>query len=193
MLTPRKIFKGILIIFIVYLISISMAVVEVLSRAKEAYNEGKEYFALGLEWENKGDIPKAFDYYMQALWAQQTVEQILTSYTVKKFPANEVKTGMILADPIYPDGIREAEPTRQDPKEMIAESYIPLTGDQVIKIKASNIDYVHVPNDFSLTQRSKWIALSKAEMPKIKEKIEFTKPKFPDEGRDQKPAPDAKK
>jgi len=64
----------------------------------------------GCGMENKGDIPKAFDYYKQALWAQETVEQILTSYTVKKFPASELQVGMILGDPIYPDGIREAEP-----------------------------------------------------------------------------------
>ncbi|MFH1287258.1 MAG: hypothetical protein ABII25_00980 [bacterium] len=183
MLTPKKVLKGILIIFVVYLISITMSVFEVLSRAKEAYKEGREYYALGLEWENKGDIPKAFDYYMQALWAQETVEQILTSYTVKKFPPGELKPGMILADPIYLDGLREAEPARHNPKEMIADSYIPLTEDQVIKIKASYIDNVHVPKDFSLTQGSKWIALSKTEIPKIKEKIELTKPKFKTDGK----------
>lgn len=193
MLTPKKVLKGILIIFIVYLISIAMTVFEVILRAKEAYNDGRDYYALGLEWESKGDIPKAFDYYKQALWSQETVEQILTSYTVKKFPASEIKEGMILADPIYPDGIREAEPARHNPKEMIADSYIPLTEDQVIKIKTNNIDEVHVPKDFSLTQRSKWIALSKTEIPKIKEKIEITQPRFQTEVKDQKPVPAEKK
>lgn len=178
MLTPKRVLKGILVIFIVYLISISMATFEVLSRAKEAYKEGLEYYKMGAEWESKGDIPKAFDYYRQALWAQETVEQILTSYTVKKFPPGELKAGMILADPIYPDGLRETEPARHNPKEMLADSYIPLTEDQVIKIKASYVDNVHVPKDFSITQRSKWIALAKVEIPKIKEKIELTKPKF---------------
>lgn len=189
MLTPKKVLNGILIIFVVYLITIAMSVFEVLSRAKEAYNEGREYYALGLEWEKKGDFPKAFDYYKQALWAQETVEQILTSYTVKKIPAVEIKAGMILGDPIYPDGIREAEPARHNPKEMIADSYIPLTEDQVVKIKTNNIDKVHVPKDFSLTQRSKWIALAKAEIPVIKEKIELTQPIFQTEVKDQKPVP----
>jgi hypothetical protein len=178
MLTPKKIFKALMIIFVVYLISISMAVFEVLMRAKEAYYEGKGYYNSGMQWESKGDIPKAFDYYMQALWAQETVEQILTSYTVEQFPAGKIKPGMILADPVYPDGIREAEPSRHNPKEMIADSYIPLTEEQANRIKTSDIDYVHVPSDFSLTQRSKWIALAKAEIPKIKGKIELTKPKF---------------
>lgn len=189
MLTPKRVLKGILVIFVVYLITIGMSVLEVLSRAKEAYNEGRDYYALGVEWESRGDVPKAFDYYRQALWSQETVEQILTSYTVKNFPASKVKQGMILAAPIYPDGIREAEPARHNPKEMIADSYIPLSEEQAIKIKTSNIENVHVPNDYSLTQKSKWIALAKAEIPKIKEKIEFTKPSFKTvDAKEKKPA-----
>jgi len=41
MLTPQKIFKTLLIIFVVYIITIAMTVFEVLARAKEAYNEGR--------------------------------------------------------------------------------------------------------------------------------------------------------
>ncbi len=62
MLTPRKVLNALVIIFAVYIITIAMATIEVLWRAKEAYNEGKECYMMGLEWEKKGDCSSSLKF-----------------------------------------------------------------------------------------------------------------------------------
>ena len=177
---PKKIFKVIGICVLVGFIAFSMAWLELLDRAQEAYDQGQEYLKNAQAADGKSrqsndqkDIKDAYDNYREALWSFETVEQLLTSGTRKRVNKSELKVDMMLADGIYPDGHREAEIARQIPREMIVSSYVPLTQEHVSKIMASpGIDIVAIPKDYSLTERSGWIKLAKAEIPNCKEKID---------------------
>ncbi len=179
---PKKIFKVIGICVLVGLIAFSMAWLELLDRAQEAYDQGKVYLkkareaeAKAMQSRNQSDIRSAYDNYREALWSFETVEQLLTSGTRKRVRKTEyqLKPGMMLADAIYPDGHREAEIARQIPSEMIVDSYVPLTQEHINKIMASpQIDVIAIPKDYSLTERSGWIRIAKAEIPNCKEKID---------------------
>ena len=177
---PKKIFKVIGVCVLVGLIAFSMAWLELLDRAKEAYDQGKVYLtkaeaaaASASQSNSQNDIKAAYDNYREALWSFETVEQLLTSGTRKRVPKAELKLDMMLADPIYPDGHREAEVARQNPREMIVSSYVPITQEHLTKIMSSpGIDLVAIPKDYSLTERSGWIRIAKAEIPNCKEKID---------------------
>ncbi|MBI5417365.1 hypothetical protein HZA55_05390 [Candidatus Poribacteria bacterium] len=177
MIEGKKILQFFGIAVFVLLITFVLSWMELLSRAKNAYEEGNTYLMKADEANKTNNLETAYNSYREALWSFQTVEQLLTSGTRKYVAPNTLEPGMLLADPVYPDGLREAEIERQNPKEIIADSYIPLTQEQIEKIKTSpNLTEVTIPEAYSIAQNSKWIAMAKEKIPYCKEMIAKTRP-----------------
>ncbi len=176
MIEGKKILQFIGILALVFCITFVLSWIELLSRAKNSYGEGNSFLTKADAAFKKNELEIAYNSYREALWAFQTVEQLLTSGTRKYVAPDILSQGDILADPIYPDGLREAEIEKQIPGEMIADSYTPLTAQQIEIIKRNNIKEVTIPEAYSVTQNSKWISMAKEKIPYCKTMIDKTRP-----------------